>query len=143
MRNSKTAVVRPQGHVNADINVTPLVDVVLVLLIIFMVVTPLVNQEIEAKLPLTSDDSESVQREALPQVVVGVTPEGKLTLNNEAVSEADYIPRLTRVLAARPAGERLLFFTADDRAPYGKVVAALDGAKEAGAEVLGLMTAPP
>ncbi len=72
-----------------------------------------------------------------------MSPEGLLTLNGEPVSEADYIPRLTRVLAAKRAGDRLLFFTADDRAPYGKVVAALDGAKAAGAEVLGLVTAPP
>jgi biopolymer transport protein ExbD len=64
-------------------------------------------------------------------------------VRHEPISEADYIPRLTRVMAARPAGDRLLFFTADDRPPYGKVVTALDGAQVAGAEVLGLMTAPP
>ncbi|AKJ01389.1 Biopolymer transport protein ExbD/TolR [Archangium gephyra] len=131
----------PQGQANADINVTPLVDVVLVLLIIFMVVTPIMNQELVVKLPLKEEPAHEAPEAS--QVVVTVTPEGHLTLNNEPISEADYIPRLTRVLAARPAGDRLLFFTADDRAPYGRVVAALDGAKAAGAEVLGLMTAPP
>ncbi|PTL79417.1 biopolymer transporter ExbD [Vitiosangium sp. GDMCC 1.1324] len=142
MRTHKKMLVLPQGQANADINVTPLVDVVLVLLIIFMVVTPLMEKDIEVKLPQTSDETESVSPETR-QVVVAVGPEGLLSLNNEPVSEADYIPRLRRVLAARAAGDRLLFFTADDRAPYGKVVAALDGAKEAGAEVLGLMTSPP
>jgi biopolymer transport protein TolR len=141
MRTHKKLVL-PQGQANADINVTPLVDVVLVLLIIFMVVTPLLNHELLVKLPLREEETSSVEPDTR-QVVVAVSPEGQLTLNNEPISEADYIPRLTRVLAARPAGDRLLFFTADDRAPYGKVVAALDGAKAAGAEVLGLMTAPP
>ncbi|WP_375771562.1 biopolymer transporter ExbD [Archangium gephyra] len=125
-----------------DINVTPLVDVVLVLLIIFMVVTPLMNKELEVKLPLREDEA-VFEPAASHEVMVAVSPEGQLTLNGEPVSEADYIPRLMRVLAAKRAGDRLLFFTADDRAPYGKVVAALDGAKAAGAEVLGLMTAPP
>jgi biopolymer transport protein ExbD len=135
-------LVLPQGQANADINVTPLVDVVLVLLIIFMVVTPLLNHELLVKLPLREDETSSAEPDTR-QVVVSVSPEGQLTLNNEPISEADYIPRLTRVLAAKAPGDRHLFFTADDRAPYGKVVAALDGAKAAGAEVLGLMTAPP
>jgi biopolymer transport protein ExbD len=142
MRTHNRKLVLPQGQANADINVTPLVDVVLVLLIIFMVVTPLMNKELEVRLPLRED--EAVVEEGDPhQVMVAVSSEGQLTLNGEPVSEADYIPRLMRVLAAKRAGDRLLFFTADDRAPYGKVVAALDGAKAAGAEVLGLMTAPP
>jgi biopolymer transport protein ExbD len=132
----------PGSELQSEINITPLVDVVLVLLIIFMVVTPLLNHELLVKLPLREEETSSVEPDTR-QVVVAVSPEGQLTLNNEPISEADYIPRLTRVLAGRPAGDRLLFFTADDRAPYGKVVAALDGAKAAGAEVLGLMTAPP
>ena len=129
------------GDPMVEPNVIPLVDIMLVLLIIFMVVTPLLNRELDVKLPAT-EATESSAPEA-SQVVVAVSPEGQLTLNNEPISEADYIPRLTRVLAARRAGDRLLFFTADDRAPYGKVVAALDGAKQAGAEGLGIMTAPP
>jgi biopolymer transport protein ExbD len=141
MHTRHKKLVLPQGQANADINVTPLVDVVLVLLIIFMVVTPLMNKELEVKLPLR--EGEAVVEEGPREVMVAVSPEGQLTLDGEPVSEADYIPRLTRVLAARRAGDRLLFLTADDRAPYGRVVAALDGAKAAGAEVLGLVTAPP
>jgi biopolymer transport protein ExbD len=142
MRTPKKAFVLPQGHANADINVTPLVDVVLVLLIIFMVVTPLMQKDIEVKLPLTEEETPSQAPQEARQVVVAIGPEGLLTLNNEPVSEADYVPRLTRILAAMPVQDRLLFFTADDRAPYGRVVAALDGAKTAGARVLGLMTTP-
>ncbi|WNG55581.1 biopolymer transporter ExbD [Archangium gephyra] len=142
MRTRNRKLVLPQGQANADINVTPLVDVVLVLLIIFMVVTPLMNQELEVRLPLREDDA--VFEDPVPrELVVDVSPEGQLTLNHEPISEADYIPRLTRILAARPEGVRFLYFTADDRAPYGKVVAALDGAKAAGADILGLVTAPP
>ncbi len=142
MRTHKKAFVLPQGHANADINVTPLVDVVLVLLIIFMVVTPLMEKDIDVKLPLTEEETPSEAPRETQQVVVAISPEGLLTLNNEPVSEADYVPRLTRILAAMPVQDRVLFFTADDRAPYGRVVAALDGAKSAGAKVLGLMTAP-
>jgi biopolymer transport protein ExbD len=133
--------VRPQGATSVDINVTPLIDVVLVLLIIFMVVTPLSEKEIAVKLPEVSEEPAGATPEE--QVVVGVTAEGRFTINAEPIGDEDYIPRLRRILAARPEGQKLLFFMPDGRARYSRLVAALNGAKAAGAETLGMIPQQP
>jgi biopolymer transport protein ExbD len=77
------------------------------------------------------------------QLVVGITAEGQLTINTEQIADTDYIERLKRVLAAKAAGDKLVFFMADDKTNYGKLITALDGAKQAGAETLGMMTEIP
>jgi biopolymer transport protein ExbD len=140
--SKKRGFVQPQGQTNSDINVTPLIDVVLVLLIIFMVVTPLMEKDLEVKVPQTEAMAEP---EDVPdtQVVVGLSPEGKLTINNEPISEEEYVPKLKRMMAAKAATDRPVFFMPDDRANYGALVAALDGAKAAGAETLGMTTDLP
>ncbi|RKH33641.1 ExbD/TolR family protein [Corallococcus sicarius] len=137
MRARRPILVKPQSGLQSDINVTPLVDVVLVLLIIFMVVTPLMRRELMLQLP-SPEPSEPTPSKELPPGLVRLTAEGTLLLEGEAVSEADYVPRLRRFLEARPRGQRGLFFQPDARAPYSRLVVALDGAKSAGAEALGL-----
>src|SRR4051794_14784783 len=104
-RLKKTWVV-PVGRPNSEINVTPLVDVVLVLLIIFMVVTPLLEKDIDVRVP----DSEQVEEQTeIPpdQLVVSLDAAGRMKINADDVTEQDYVERLTRVVAARPKGERL------------------------------------
>ena len=128
-----------RGGIKSDINVTPLVDVVLVLLIIFMVVTPLMNRDIAVQLPEAAEASPAPPSTD-PLWVVGLTPEGRLTLNDTPLEDADYVPRLKKVLEAWPRGQRHVYFKVDDRAPYGRLVTALDGAKAAGAEELGVLT---
>jgi biopolymer transport protein ExbD len=132
--------VKPQGGLNSDINITPMVDVVLVLLIIFMVVTPLLEKDIEVKVP----ESEKVeQQEELPQdqLVVSVAESGEVKINLDVVpTQEAYVEKLSRMLAAKKKGDRLVFFTADDKTNYAKLVAALDGARQAGAETLGMAT---
>ncbi|MBI3181782.1 MAG: biopolymer transporter ExbD [Myxococcales bacterium] len=140
-RKRKFAV-QPAGKPNSEINVTPLVDVVLVLLIIFMVVTPLMEKDIEVRVP-TTEQVEEISEVPPDQLVVGLSAEGELTINTEKIEPADYVNRLRRILAAKRIGDRLVFFMADDRANYGKLVTALDGAKQAGAETLGMMTELP
>ena len=126
---------------NSDINVTPLVDVVLVLLIIFMVVTPLLEKDIEVKVPDT--EQEDTPQDVPPdQLIVGITQAGDLTLNSEKIPWETYVERLRRVLAAKKDA-KLVFFMAEEKANYGKVVNALDGARQAGAEILGMMTEIP
>lgn len=128
---------KPVSQPNSEINITPLVDVVLVLLIIFMVVTPLLEKDIEVRVP----DSEQVEdsSEVPPdQLVVAIDAKGELSINTEKVAAADYVERLKHVLAAKAHGDRLVFFTADDQANYGRLVGALDGARQAGAETLGM-----
>lgn len=132
--------VQPQTGLNSDINITPMVDVVLVLLIIFMVVTPLLEKDIEVKVP----DSEKVEQlDEVPQdqLVVTVAESGEVKINLDVVpDQAAYVEKLSRMLAAKKKGDRLVFFTADDKTNYAKLVAALDGARQAGAETLGMAT---
>ncbi len=132
--------VKPQGGLNSDINITPMVDVVLVLLIIFMVVTPLLEKDIEVKVP----ESEKVEeQDDLPQdqLVVTVSELGEVKINLDVMTTQEmYVERLTKMLAAKKKGEKLVFFTADDKTQYPKLVAALDGARQAGAETLGMAT---
>ncbi len=135
-------LVQPVGRPNSDINVTPLVDVVLVLLIIFMVVTPLLEKDIDVRVPAT-EQVETPQEVPPEQIVVGLDAEGVLSINTEKIEPQDYVNRLRRILAARAQGDKLVFFMADDKTNYAKLVAALDGAKTAGAETLGMMTEIP
>src|SRR5512138_150786 len=89
--------VRPQGRPNSDINVTPLVDVVLVLLIIFMVVTPLLDKMLRVRVP-DAEQTEEYDQPPAPQIVVSVLPEGDITINNEKIADDQYIPRLRRAV---------------------------------------------
>ncbi|MBL8949670.1 MAG: biopolymer transporter ExbD [Myxococcaceae bacterium] len=130
---------QPQGRPSSDINVTPLVDVVLVLLIIFMVVTPLLEKDLEVRVP--EQEQVELPSDVPPdQLVVSVAADGVFQLNSEALADGDYVPRLARAIAARAKGDRVVFFVAEGAASYARVVAALDGAKAAGAETLGMMT---
>ena len=141
MHHMRKFHVKPVGRPNSDINVTPLVDVVLVLLIIFMVLTPLAEKMLRVRVP----DAEQQEQQELPpqtQLVVSVSAEGEIAINSEKVPDAGYVERLKRVLAARSPGDRLVFFAADDKALYPRLVAALDGARQAGAEILTMTTEP-
>ncbi|QSQ20714.1 biopolymer transporter ExbD [Pyxidicoccus parkwayensis] len=140
MHSQKRSFVKPQAALQSEINVTPLVDVVLVLLIIFMVLTPLMTKDLLVQLPEQDTTPVDPPTTDTKQWVVGLTPEGRLTLNDEPVADADYVPRLKQVMETRPRGQRHVFFKMDDRAGYGRLVTALDGAKAAGAEELGVLT---
>jgi biopolymer transport protein TolR len=124
-----------------ELNVTPLVDVALVILIVFMVLTPLADEMIRVRVP-DAEQGEIPEGPARAQLVVGVLPSGGLALNGEPVPDDAYEARLARALAARPRGGRLVFFAPDDAAPYPRLVLALDGARRAGAETLAIATEP-
>lgn len=138
-KKSSRFMVRPAGRPNSDINVTPLVDVVLVLLIIFMVVTPLMEKMIRVRVP---DAEQNDQQDTPPQaqLVVSVQADGSIAINSEKVEDTAYVDKLKRVLAARAPGDKLVFFSADDKAKYNRLVTALDGARQAGAEILTMTT---
>src|SRR4030042_2147195 len=103
--------VRPAGRPHSHITVTPLVDVVLVLLIIFMVVTPLLDKMLRVRVP-DAEQTEEYEQPTATQIVVSVRKDGHLLLNNEEVDDEGYVQRLRRVLAARVPGDRLAFFSA-------------------------------
>jgi biopolymer transport protein ExbD len=122
-------------------NVTPLVDVVLVLLIIFMVITPLLTKKFWVHTP--KQDKEEVTREELakdpdPPLVLRVGSARDITVNGAQVSFAEVSDRLKRMFAARE--DHVLFFDADDRAEYGFAVEVMDRAREGGAVTIATLT---
>jgi biopolymer transport protein ExbD len=129
---------------NADINVTPLVDIVLVMLIIFMVVTPLIEKDIEIRLPEEPQDEQlEMPPDQQSQLVVQISATGDVAVNTERIAIDALGERLTKALNAKRKGERLVFFLPDEKANYGVVVKTLDIAKHSGADILGMVTMDP
>jgi biopolymer transport protein ExbD len=123
--------------VRSDINITPLVDVVLVLLIIFMVMTPTLLKEMNVTVPEKADVQVAVPT-TTDQLVVSVSREGKLAINHEPVTESALTSRIHDIMAART--DKLVFFDVDDDANYGEVMHVMDTCRGAGAKILGIMT---
>jgi len=140
MKKMRRLSVTPQSAPNSEINVTPLVDVVLVLLIIFMVVTPLLEKDIAVKVPET-EKVETPSDVPPDQLVVQIEADGRLLVNTEPVAPENYVETLSTILETR--SDKTVFISADDRAPYPALVHVLDGAKQAGAITLGMATEQP
>jgi biopolymer transport protein TolR len=126
----------PKGQVRADINVTPLVDVVLVLLIIFMVITPMIVRGVSVDLPLTSHHDK--KHDDNKDLIVSISAAGEVYVN------ADHIP-LERLTAAvleerRRYPEKGVFLKADHRIRYGTARAAMEAIHRAGVEDVQLGT---
>ena len=138
----KPIVIKPAARLTSDINVTPLVDVVLVLLIIFMVVTPLLEKDINVRVPST-EKVDQVDEVPQDQLVVRINAKGELRLNDDLLERDTFVEALRKKLDSRAPPDRVVFVVPDDDANYGAVVAALDGAKEAGAVTLGMSTEDP
>src|SRR4029453_1876872 len=119
--------------VTPNINVTPLVDVVLVLLIIFLVVTPLMSKTFWV--PLPKQEKQEITPEQLedptPPLVLRVGENNLIQVNGVDIAFDELVERLKRMFAARD--DHVLFFDADDGAEYGFAVAVLDRAREGGA----------
>jgi biopolymer transport protein ExbD len=142
MHKGKRATVQPAGSINTDINVTPLVDVVLVLLIIFMVVTPLLEKDIAVKTPST--EKVEVQTEVPPdQIIVYINSTGALRLNTESITQGQLVDKLKPLLEVKQPADRVVFVVAEDTLNYAKFITVLDGTKEAGAKTLGFATDAP
>jgi len=122
-------------------NVTPLVDVVLVLLIIFMVITPMMAKQFWIALPDKKEELEPAPPpDAKDSVMVTVAKDGKIRINRDVVPDAEFRARLTRVLAA--SGQRTIFFDAHDAAPFGRASQALDMPRGGGAATIAVATGP-
>ena len=125
------------GGPSSDINVTPLVDVCLVLLIIFMVMIPKNVPEISVQVP-PEKKTKTPPREQSDTLVIGLTKDGALTLNSNPVNTRD---ELGELISSRLQGreKKVVFIDFDDDANYGQAVELLDLAKRNGAAVLGIM----
>jgi len=123
--------------VMAEINVTPLVDVMLVLLVIFMVTAPMMQQGVQVNLPKADTKAMTPAEES---VVVSVDQSGKIFINSEEIAAGDLRTRLSSMFATRAKKE--VFLKADAGVPYGEVVRTMADIKGAGIERLGMVTEP-
>ena len=130
-----------QGSPNdaiSQINVTPLVDVMLVLLIIFMVTAPILQQGVPVDLPKVAASPLTGQEE---QLVVNVAKGGQIFLNDTAMTDAQLTEKLRAIAVARP--DRQLYVRADQAVPYGQVMRVMGAVRDAGLTRVGLVTEPP
>ena len=121
----------------SDINVTPFVDVMLVLLIIFMVTAPMMVQGIDVSLPIATSKPLASEKEPL---IITINKENQIFINDFEVSIGFLQEKLQKVLENRT--DREVYFRADKDIPYGTVVRVMSEIKEAGVDNLGMVTVP-
>lgn len=122
-------------ELQAEINITPLVDVVLVLLVIFMVVTPLLKQEVPIELPLAENSRETKD---LSQLTLTLATDGSVLLNGQPMLRDALTTQLQTIYADR--GDKTIFLEADRTLPYGQVVDVMDDCRAAGVVTIGVIT---
>lgn len=124
----------------ADINTTPLVDVMLVLLVIFIITAPLFTQAVKLDLPKTRA---AALREPVKPVVIALDADGMLYWNDEPVSEAVFAARLADVAHASPSEPPPLHLRADQATRYERIAMVMSAAQEAGLVRIAFLTEPP
>ena len=127
-----------RGEVTAEINVTPMADVMLVLLIIFMVVTPMLQKGVNVDMAKTHNPSEMTEADKEDSVLIAVARDGKFYLNQDRINIDDLTAEVTRLLADRL--DKTIFVKGDFRAKYGDVVQVVDNLRAAGVDQIGLLT---
>jgi biopolymer transport protein ExbD/biopolymer transport protein TolR len=121
-----------------DINVTPMVDVMLVMLIIFMVITPMLSKGVSVEMVKTRNPIPMQAADKSDAVVVAVTRDGKTFLGTTQTAPADMIQKVKDLIATRL--DKTVFIKADSRARYEKVVEVIENLRAAGVDQLGLLT---
>ena len=130
------AVGGPAGGVKSDINVTPLVDVMLVLLIIMMIVAPMLQKGVDVRLPVAANSAD--KPETQEQTVLAIKADKTLWVNGVQVRESDLRTRVEEVLESKK--EKVILIKADEDVEYGTVMAAMDELRLGGIEDMGLIT---
>ncbi|MFZ0661803.1 MAG: biopolymer transporter ExbD [Acidobacteriaceae bacterium] len=132
-------VVRDEGHkVTSDINVTPMVDVMLVLLIIFMVITPMLDQKVNVTLAQTNTAVAMQDASKQDAVTVAITRDSKVYLGQDQTTLDTLGSKVSDLLQNKT--NKTVYFRADARSHYGTVEDAIDAVRTAGVEEIGLLT---
>jgi len=123
-----------QGALNAEPNVTPMIDVLMVLLIIFMVIVPSSRKALDVQLPDPNPQPSSAPNTS--QIVLEVLPGGQYTVNKQPVAASALAQRLKEIYDPRP--DKIIFVKGDPRVTYQDVIKAMDVARGSGVKVIGV-----
>ena len=123
----------------SDINVTPLVDIMLVLLIIFMVITPMLQHGVSVDLARTQNPRQMPDAEKEDATLVAISRDGRIYLGTHQIAADEITPKVKDLLNSKPL-DKTVYLKSDQRARYGDVVKVVDSLRAAGVDSLGLLT---
>jgi biopolymer transport protein ExbD len=127
-----------RGSVTSEINVTPMADVMLVLLIIFMVITPMLQKGVSVDMAKANNPSPMTEADKEDSILIAVSRDGKYYLNQDRVNVDDLTDKVNVALSDRL--DKMVFVKGDYRAKYGDVVKVVDNLRAAGVDKIGLLT---
>jgi biopolymer transport protein TolR len=130
-----------KGGAIADINVTPMADIMIVLLIIFMVITPMLQKGVDVKLPIAGNTKE--RKDEPKTIMVAIKKDGTTYLNSIPQKDlAELTPQVKERLEEAPEGQKIVYLKADADLEYSEVMKVMDLLREAGVEELALIAEP-
>ena len=129
-----------RGGAIADINVTPMADIMIVLLIIFMVITPMLQKGVDVRLPIASNTAE--RKDEPKTITVAIKRDATTYVNGIVVNKPELVPQVKERLDEAPEGSKMVFLKADSELPYAEVMKVMDDLREAGVEEIALIAEP-